>query len=429
MSDIIKESLNKDQPIPVSLEGTRIILYQMENCICKIHKDNGAIGTGFFCKIPFNNYLLKVLITNNHILDENEIENNKIINISILNKEKEEEIKKIKIDNTRKKYTNKELDVTIIEIKENKDEIYNFMEIDKEDIKKNKDLIKINYKRKSVYILHYPKGELSVSYGLINDIIDGKINHYCNTEEGSSGSPILSLENNKIIGIHYGGSGIKINYGIFIKNVIDKFNNFYINENKNEINLINNKENEEKDEDNKANLNNRNMIRNKKNVDSNYSDPMNIEGNHIDSKIVKDNDIKFLLNRIRKIHPKINNIYFNLVYRATEDDDKSVDFHKKCDKIGPNITLVKTKKGFIFGGFTFKNWEHLPRDIDINKPNLGSSSRDSRAFGFSVSNQKIYNNEKPNEYAIWCNRKFGPLLKIIYFKYLILALRKEDIVV
>ena len=134
----IKESLNKDQPIPVSLEGTRRILYQMENCICKIHKDNSTIGTGFFCEIPFNKNLLKVLITNNHVLNENEIESNKIINISIINKEKKEEIKKIKIDNTRKKYTNKELDVTIIEII-NKDEINNkYMEIDKEDIKKIK---------------------------------------------------------------------------------------------------------------------------------------------------------------------------------------------------------------------------------------------------------------------------------------------------
>ena len=96
MSDIIKESLNKDQPMPVSLEGTRKILYQMENCICKIHKDNGAIGIGFFCEIPYNNNIIKVLITNNHVLNENEIENNKIINISIINKEKEEKIKKNK---------------------------------------------------------------------------------------------------------------------------------------------------------------------------------------------------------------------------------------------------------------------------------------------------------------------------------------------
>ena len=44
------------------------------------------------------------------------------------------------------------------------------MEIDKEDIEEDKDMIEINYKGKSIYIMHYPKGKLSVSYGLINDI-------------------------------------------------------------------------------------------------------------------------------------------------------------------------------------------------------------------------------------------------------------------
>ena len=157
---------------------------------------------------------------------------------------------------------------------------------------------------------------------------------------------------------------------------------------------------------------------------NNYSYSLQTESNHIESKIVRDNEIKFLINRIREIHPRINNIYFNLVYRASEDGDKASDFHKKCDKIGPNITLIKTKKGYIFGGFTFKNWEHMPRDIDINKPNLGSASRDSRAFGFSVSNQKVYNNEKPNEFAIWCNRNFGPTFKNNLFQIFDSCLRK-----
>ena len=233
-----KESLTKDQPTPVSLEGTRTILYQMENCICKIHKNNGTIGAGFFCEIPLNDDFLTVLITNNHILNEKEIGNNKIIDISIINEEKEEELKKIKIDNTRKKYTNKDLDITIIEIKPNKDNINNFMEIDNEDSEKNKE---VNYKKKSVYILHYPKGELCVSYGLINDIKDGKINHYCNIEVGSSGSPILSLENNKIIGIHNSDSSNKSNFGIFINTIIDEFNN-NIKSDKN-YNIENNKDN------------------------------------------------------------------------------------------------------------------------------------------------------------------------------------------
>ena len=105
-----------------------------------------------------------------------------------------------------------------------------------------------------------------------------------------------------------------------------------------------------------------------------------------------------------------------MVYRATEDGDKSIDFHKKCDKIGPNITFVKTKNGCVFGGFTVKNWEHLKRDINVNKPNLGSASRDSKAFGFCINYQKIYNNEKPNEFAIWCNRNFGPTFKNNFFQ-------------
>ena len=160
------------------------------------------------------------------------------------------------------------------------------------------------------------------------------------------------------------------------------------------------------------------------NVQSNFVYTIQTESNHIDSKIVKDNQIIFLINRIKEIHPKIKNVYFNLVYRATEDGDKASDFHCKCDKIGPNITLIKTRKGQVFGGFTIKNWEHMQKDIDVNKPNLGSATRDARAFGFSVSNQKIYNNEKPNEFAIWCNRKFGPTFKNNLFQILDSSLRK-----
>ena len=112
--------------------------------------------------------------------------------------------------------------------------------------------------------------------------------------------------------------------------------------------------------------------------------------NSINSKIVNFEDIIFLFNRLKEIHPKIKDINFTLVYRASEDGDRASDFHQRCDKIGPNVVLIKTKRGNIFGGFTLKNWEHMPRDIDKNRPNLGSASRDSKAFGFSVNNQKVY---------------------------------------
>ena len=236
MSNIKQEKLIEDQPIPVSIEGTKNILFQMGNCICKIYSEDGKKGTGFFCKIPFiNNLLLPVLITNNHVLNENDIANDKTIELSINN-----EVKEIEMDNSRKRYTNSDnsIDITIIEIKPNKDGICNYLELDENDIYKNKKNIELEYKKKSIYILHYPKGKLNVSYGLIKDIKDNKkINHYCRTEEGSSGSPILSLETFKVIGIHYGSAKKnKYNYGTFIKYVINLFNNKY--RNKNEINIV-----------------------------------------------------------------------------------------------------------------------------------------------------------------------------------------------
>ena len=103
MSDIIQEKFVENQPIPVSIDGTKKILFQMENCSCKINNKNGKIGIGYLCKIPFsknNNNLLPVLIANNNILNEND----KIISLIINN-----EVKEIKIDNSRKKYTKSKL--------------------------------------------------------------------------------------------------------------------------------------------------------------------------------------------------------------------------------------------------------------------------------------------------------------------------------
>ena len=100
---IIKEKFIKNSPEPVSIQGTKNILYQMENCICKICGNN---GTGFFCKIffPDESKLLPVLISNNHVLSEKDIENNKEINITINNDSKS---RKIIIDKGRKKFTEK----------------------------------------------------------------------------------------------------------------------------------------------------------------------------------------------------------------------------------------------------------------------------------------------------------------------------------
>ena len=187
----------------------------MENCVCTIQIKNNIIGIGFLCKIPFpnkNKSSLPVLITNNQVLNENGINNNnKYINITINNIQK-----KIKIDNSRKKYMNpdRNVDITIIEIKPIKDRIFNFMEFDDNKINNNKDNL-----NKRIYIYHLDEeNKITSSYGLLDDMIDySKI---------KNGSPILSFETLKLIDI-YTDDSEKYNkkYGSFINYIIEEFNN------------------------------------------------------------------------------------------------------------------------------------------------------------------------------------------------------------
>ena len=236
--DIKNEKYIKNSPIPVSLENTEKIINQMKKCVCQIHKEGQ--GTGFLCKIPYPDasHLLPVLVTNNHVLNSDDIKENKIITISFNNKQI---VKTIKIDNTRKKFNSEELDVTFIEIKENKDGIYDFLELE-DNINENEDNLKNLYKNKSIYILNYPEEKnIVVSYGMLLNIKNEQIIHQCITKGGSSGSPILSLDNFKIIGIHCGASITNnYNFGIFIKYPIIEFNNsnLILDNPKNEMTII-----------------------------------------------------------------------------------------------------------------------------------------------------------------------------------------------
>ena len=75
------------------------------------------------------------------------------------------------------------------------------MEVD-ESIFKIEDEIQL--KNINLYILHYPNQLCAVSYGILSNISEYNIEHKCSTDYGSSGSPILSLNTLKVIGIHKG---------------------------------------------------------------------------------------------------------------------------------------------------------------------------------------------------------------------------------
>ena len=67
----------KIYPESISLEGTEEIVKQMKNKVCKIHIKDEFKCTGFFCRIPYHSSLLPVLITNNHIVNESFLDNEK----------------------------------------------------------------------------------------------------------------------------------------------------------------------------------------------------------------------------------------------------------------------------------------------------------------------------------------------------------------
>ena len=84
-----------------------------------------------------------------------------------------------------------------------------------------------DFYKKTIYTLHYPgeKG-ISVSYGILDEIfLDKKyeFKHFCTTDRGSSGSPILDIQENKIIGVHKAAKGNAYNLGTFINCPVKEF--------------------------------------------------------------------------------------------------------------------------------------------------------------------------------------------------------------
>ena len=211
MEEKIDEGLIRGEGVepPKLLEKTD--LKYMKDYICKI--SGKIVGTGFFCKIKYEDNLIPVLMTNFHVIDDKYIKDHKQINIYINNNMKIIEISSDSLiySSDRNKY-----DITIIKLN-NDCGIKNYLEIEENIFRDNAEDL---FKNESIYILHFPKGEEAhISYGCgIEKIHEYEISHKCITDSGSSGGPILNKLNNKIIGIHRGCYNRKnYNFGTLLK--------------------------------------------------------------------------------------------------------------------------------------------------------------------------------------------------------------------
>ena len=166
MTEDKKEKLLAGYPSYITIDQTKTILNQLENCICKIFVDDGSKATGFFCNIKHNNKEMLALITNNHVLNEDNIKLNNIIKICYNNKN-ELIYKDIIINKDRIVYSSKEYDTTIIEIKKEKDDIYNYLEVDKNIFQDNSNIL---YYNNTIYILMYYIIIIQYIYYIIQEI-------------------------------------------------------------------------------------------------------------------------------------------------------------------------------------------------------------------------------------------------------------------
>ena len=165
-------------------------LKEMKKYICKIY--GKSIGTGFFCKIKYEDDLISVIITNYHVIDDNYLKDKKVLKIYI-----DDDSKIININKNNIIYSSVTGEYDIIIIKLNEDDIKDYLKIDENIFKTNSEN---TYKDEPIYILHYPNsGKASISYGTgIEKINEYDIKHLCNTQPGSSGGPILSRLTNKL---------------------------------------------------------------------------------------------------------------------------------------------------------------------------------------------------------------------------------------
>ena len=174
-------------PKSVTKSQTQIIFNQMNDSFYKIQGKDNKFGIGIFCKIKIKNKNILVLVTNYNLIDEIYIKQNNEIKIIINNG-----LYLIKFGDKRLNYTNKELDLSVIEIKENQKFKINLIELD-ESLYEEESILN---NKETIYILHHnnTNKEISVSYGIIRYVNNYEISLSCNINSNGTIAPIFNLK-------------------------------------------------------------------------------------------------------------------------------------------------------------------------------------------------------------------------------------------
>ena len=294
------KDIEKKKEVIISPEGFHSLdqsIKQTSKSLCKITISSGKMSSGFLIQLFKGRKEFYCLMTNEHVITKEMINQKIKIDIYYDSQSKFRNIELNTEERLIKEFTDIKMDITVIEI------------ISKDEISKEYFLLPLidymnNYNQlinKEISIIQYPRGEMKYSYGIIKSYEpEYEFSHNANTDEGSSGSPIFLRGTTKVLGIHKSGiktNNIKENFGDFIWPIFTYFKNYTDNNIKNkEIKNNNNYYNKE------SKINNINNI---------Y--PQELSKNKIENKEIKNNNYNNYNN-------KPNNIFIN----NQNDSDKKI---------------------------------------------------------------------------------------------------------
>ena len=133
----------------------------------------------------------------------------------------------------------------------------------------------------------------------------------------------------------------------------------------------------------KQNINHNKKQENKKKINekkiNNLKNIFNTYLNSLESKLITTNDQLELIKTGIKNFDNKKKIKIKLLFRASRDGDNNKSYHEKCDGISPSISVIKTKTGYTFGGYT---------DCSLNS--TSGCTRTNNSFIFSFDKMKIY---------------------------------------
>ena len=115
----------------------------------------------------------------------------------------------------------------------------------------------------------------------------------------------------------------------------------------------------------------------------------------LDSKLLTNIDQIELIKTGIKNFDKSKELKLKLLFRASRDGDSNKAYHDLCDGISPTINIIKSKNGYIFGGYT---------DCTLNSND--GCTKTNNSFIFSFNKMKIYNGKDGGYFH--CGTDCGP---------------------